>query len=466
MRQVTVVPCHSGFLEEVDAAIPVFEGRDYEQRLGLLAERIRGKGLDFAVIYADREHFANMDYFIGFEPRFEEALLIVDRNGACTLVTGNECLPYSWVSPVALTRVLYQNFSLQGQPRGESARLEDIFRQAGITAGSVVGLAGYKYFLPETIFGDPRYTFDVPAFILDSLRAVAGRDNIVNFTGELTGMPSGIRMEIRTAKEVAWAEYAAGKTTNVVLRMLKALKPGVSEMELSLAAMADFSPISVFPMINFGEVHGKTGIRSPGGARLAAGDPCGMCYAIRGALTSRVGVAAADEASFTLAYGDTMDRFYKPFWQAIAAWYETVGMNVPGGKVYDAVMGIIGGPEFGVVLNPGHYIGGDEWVNSPFAKGSDTRIERPAHLQCDIIASQANPFCTAICEDGVIVADESLRQAVALEYPDVWARIANRQQLMRQELGIDLPDDVLPLSNLNGVFFPYLLDLGMVFSFR
>ena len=34
-------------------------------------------GLDAFVVYADREHFANMAYLTGFEPRFEEALLLL-----------------------------------------------------------------------------------------------------------------------------------------------------------------------------------------------------------------------------------------------------------------------------------------------------------------------------------------------------------------------------------------------------
>ena len=37
--------------------------------------------LSAAVIYADREHFANLAYLTGFEPRFEEALAIIYSSG-------------------------------------------------------------------------------------------------------------------------------------------------------------------------------------------------------------------------------------------------------------------------------------------------------------------------------------------------------------------------------------------------
>ena len=35
------------------------------------------RGLDAVIVYADREHFANMSYLTGFDPRWEEALLIL-----------------------------------------------------------------------------------------------------------------------------------------------------------------------------------------------------------------------------------------------------------------------------------------------------------------------------------------------------------------------------------------------------
>ena len=36
--------------------------------------------LTHLVVYGDREHFANLAYLTGFDPRFEEAVLIVGAN--------------------------------------------------------------------------------------------------------------------------------------------------------------------------------------------------------------------------------------------------------------------------------------------------------------------------------------------------------------------------------------------------
>ena len=39
-----------------------------------LRRRMDERGLDQLVVYADREHSANLSYLTGFDPRFEEAL--------------------------------------------------------------------------------------------------------------------------------------------------------------------------------------------------------------------------------------------------------------------------------------------------------------------------------------------------------------------------------------------------------
>ena len=54
---------------------------DYEERLSRLRARCL-ENADAVVIYGDREHKGNMMFFLGFDPRFEKALLIVDAEGA------------------------------------------------------------------------------------------------------------------------------------------------------------------------------------------------------------------------------------------------------------------------------------------------------------------------------------------------------------------------------------------------
>ncbi len=461
MKNIRIVPANPLFLQNECPTRVTLDAADYEQRIALLLGAMKQRGLTHAVIYGDREHFANVEYFTGFEPRFEQTLFVITADDKRSILLGNECFGYSDIIPYPIERILYQNFSLQGQPRGQLKPLHEIFGGLGIDANAKVGLVGYKYFYPE-YDADAENMYDIPMYIYQAL--CKATPNVSNLLPAITGVPDGIRMEIRTAKEIAYAEYHACKAANVVQRILKAIKPGITEAELSTCGGADFSPTSAFPMLNFGD-HISIGLRSPGDRTLELGQAFGLCYAIRWALCARVGVAAYDLNSYPDDVKPLFDSFFKPFWRAIATWYESLRVGVSSGEVYDNVMGIIGDPSFGVTLNPGHYIGGDEWTNAPFAKGSTIPLSKPAHLQSDIICSSGDPIASGICEDGIVLADAALRDALAKEYPDVWQRIQNRRAAMRDTLGIHLHEDVLPLSNLCGAYFPFMLDTTKVFAF-
>ncbi len=84
------MPQASAGVRLIDAKLPDFgvpEKRPelskdlYATRFASFAERVRAAGLSAAAVYADREHFANLAYLTGFDPRFEEALMIY-RAGA------------------------------------------------------------------------------------------------------------------------------------------------------------------------------------------------------------------------------------------------------------------------------------------------------------------------------------------------------------------------------------------------
>ncbi len=45
----------------------------YATRVERPRERLRARGIERLVVYADREHSANLAYLSGFDPRFEEA---------------------------------------------------------------------------------------------------------------------------------------------------------------------------------------------------------------------------------------------------------------------------------------------------------------------------------------------------------------------------------------------------------
>ena len=145
------------------ASLEEFQSRIEAARLAMESRR-----LTHLVVYGDREHFANLAYLTGFDPRFEEALLVIPARDTPVLLVGNECEAYLSVSPLfAAGRLLserFQSFSLLNQPRSSSRMLDQIFRDLGIAKGSSVGCVGWKYFsASEHPLGNR--AIDLPAYI-------------------------------------------------------------------------------------------------------------------------------------------------------------------------------------------------------------------------------------------------------------------------------------------------------------
>ena len=130
-----------------------------------------------------------------------------------------------------------------------------------------------------------------------------------------------------------------------------------------------------------------------------------------------------------------------------------------GGEVYARVDERRDAGLYRFAVNPGHYLHLDEWVHSPFTPGSEVTLRAGMVLQSDIIPVSAGPFCYINAEDGVALADASLREEIARDYPRCWARMTQRRRFMREVLGIPLDESVLPLSNIPGWLAPYIWDM-------
>src|SRR5262245_11001965 len=101
-------------------------------------------GCDWLAVYGDREHFGNLIFLTGFEPRFEEAFLLLGPGGRRVLMAGNECESYAGLAALAdLTVLRCQTLSLMGQDRTAFPRFSDRLADAGISAGDSIGLVGW-----------------------------------------------------------------------------------------------------------------------------------------------------------------------------------------------------------------------------------------------------------------------------------------------------------------------------------
>ena len=167
---------------------PTIPAAIYGERLGRLRDRLAARGYDVGIVYADREHSANLAYLTGFDPRFEEAVLIVGRQGLPLLLTGNECVGMAEASPLPMRVELHQDLSLPSQPRDRSttARRDPYRRRCRDRCpGRDDRLEGVL----------DRTRIEVPAFIVDEVRC--GRRS----TAALSRTPATSSPALRTGSE-------------------------------------------------------------------------------------------------------------------------------------------------------------------------------------------------------------------------------------------------------------------------
>jgi hypothetical protein len=435
------------------AAPPAIDTAEYERRCD---ETLARAGTPWVAVYGDREHSANLLFLTGFDPRFEEALLLLGPGKRRVLLVGNEGIVHAAVAGLPLQIELFQGFSLMGQPRQSTPRLDRVLDGLGLASADQVGVVGWKY-LTAAESDDPSRPAWVPAVIVDSLRLVTGTDPI-DVTAVLMDPRDGLRGH-NSADQIAAFAWAALRVSQAVFRVVRGMRPGMTERDVAAQMGYAGEPLSMHPIVASGAPGQPiNGLRSPGGRQIAIGDgiSCGIGY--WGSLCCRAGLVE-DAAGI-----DLFTDYVRPYFLAQAAWYAMVGIGVTGGEVAAAVETALAGAgaTFRPMLNPGHLISYDEWVHSPIERDSQVPLASGMAVQCDIIPTPI-PAGTALnCEDSIVLADEALRAEIASRYPELWARIDRNRDLMQHQLGLTLRPETLPLSLANAYLPPAWLSPEMV----
>lgn len=439
---------------------PELDESHYAGRVERLRARAAEAGIEALVIYGDREHFANLAYLCGVDPRFEEALLVLAGDKDPVLITGPENQGYARISPLDLDLRLYPPFGLLGQNRRHTPDIEKTLKGVGLRQGMATGVIGWKYFTPfETQI--PGSWLEIPSYVADAIRSVAGAGNVQNATALLMHPTTGLRA-VNGIDQIAQFEYAASHVSESVKKVLMALQPGISERELADHLRLGRIPLSCHPMISSGD-RTRLGLASPADKVIQKGEPFQIAVGVHGALTCRAGWVAQGPEDLPAGARDYATKLAGPYFDCAAAWYETVGLGVTGGELDALVKARLGDPFFGVSLNPGHLIHLDEWMNSPIYPDSRETLRSGQALQLDIIPATGTVYGTANIEDGIVLLDESSRLDFKRRYPDAWNRIEARRGFMADKLHIQLKPEALPMSNLAGYFAPFMLAPENVF---
>jgi Xaa-Pro aminopeptidase len=433
---------------------------EYEARIEAARERMRGESLTHLVVYGDREHFGNMTYLTGFDPRFEEALLVLTHDRDPLLIVGNECEAYLPVSPLykagKLRHERYQPFSLLSQPRDSSRELDAILAGEHITTHSTVGCVGWKYFYHETEEPDK---LDIPAYIADSLRKLAGE--VWNATGLFMNPRDGLRTSCSPA-EIAFFEYSNVLASEAMKQLIFALRDGILDTDLARQAQYPGLPFNCH-MTLVTEANRDQPLGGPMGATIRRGSVFASNIGYWGSNICRAGWVAESADDLPEAARDYVESFAGPYFEAMGEWFGMLRIGVEGGKLWQLIREKLPYEKFGIYLNPGHLIHLDEWVSSPIYRDSYDPIRSGMVMQVDVIPASATYFSTRM-EDGVVIADVDLRAQLEAQYPECYARCQERRAFMTNTLGIDLPDEILPLSNIPAIVPPFFLSPNRVLA--
>ena len=430
-------------------------------RMDALRAAMAARRLEALVIYGDREHAANLEWVTGFDPRFEEALLVVTPDRAL-LIAGNECLPYTGISPlVAVGDVAVAHcasLSLISQPR-HGRRIADILADI-VPPGGLVGAAGWKCFdasemdLPET-------ALDLPAFLADPLRALAGR--VVNATDLFMHPHHGLRCTV-DADEIARLEFANQMAARALTRLMFALREGETDFAAYQSAHVGGLPLGCHATFATGD-RAAQGLSGPTGQVLRRGSQISFNISHWRSNVCRAGWLAHGPEDLPETARDYLGSFAGPYVAALSVWFGMMRPGVPGGAVSARMQALLPHHLFGIDLNPGHLIGLDEWISSPIFEGSDLPLRSGMAMQSDVIPGHPVYGSTRM-EDGYVIADEALRADLKARFPGVAARCAARAAFMREVIGLEVPDCLLPMADTCGIVAPFFLDPGLVITLK
>ena len=446
---------------ETDAGIPVMlTDKTMQERLQRVLARMQAEQLDSIVFWCDLEHGSNFEYLTGFLTRFEEGLLVLKSDGDACLILGNENLKLGVHSRLKARVIHCPYFSLPNQPMDGERSLAEIFREAGIGRKQKIGVVGWKLFRASN--KDSRYMFDLPEYVMCALREAADGGEIVNAAALMIG-PGGART-VNNANEIAHYAFGSALASDCVIRTMDTMECGMNELELAGHMQAMGQDPTVVTICAAGPRYEHANLY-PRSRILEKGDTVSLTCGYKGGLASRSGYAVVSAEELPPQCRGYIKELVEPYFRTVVIWLEQIRIGMTGGQLFELVDTVLPRERYHWKLCPGHLTADEEWLSSPVYEHSEEILQSGMMLQLDIIPSVQGYGGTG-CENGIVLADESLRSALREEAPEEFARMQRRREWIGRELGIRLPEHVLPLSSGVGYLRPYMLAKGMAMTVK
>ena len=412
---------------------------------------MRNKGLDCIIVYCDTEHGSNFEYLTGFISRFEESLLVLHASGEGYLLMGNENTRMVNYSRIEAKCIHVPFFSLPYQPMPNDDRLISYFEKAMIRPEMKVGLVGWKWFTSS--YENNEQLFDLPHYVVKTIKEITTK--VINVTEIFIDPQDGARV-VNNANEIAHYEFGASLASLGVLQAMNAIEVGKSEMEIAALMNLGGQYNSVVTICATGDRFENANLY-PSAKTIKAGDRLSLTVAYKGGLSSRAGYAVEKTEQLPQDQSDYLEVIVKPYFSTIATWLEEIHIGMLGKEMYALVDKILPQSQYNWLLNPGHLTADEEWLTSMVSAESMGIIQSGMLFQVDIIPS-VKGYGGISVECTIALADSQLRLEIEKQYPELWGLIATRQKYIRDVIGINISDEVLPMSDTVAYCRPYLLD--------
>jgi len=427
---------------------------------------MKTRKLDAIIVYGDREHFGNITYLSGYDPRFEESILIVGRTNSPILLVGLEGAAYAkCIAQIHAKQRVVPYFSLMGQSLSRSMKPKEppeLFREAGIKRGMKVGVAGWKHYT-QNDFKNSSLAIEIPSYLVDALRETIGSTtNVTNANDLLTDPKIGLRNS-HSADEIAVFEFAATTCSRYMYNLITNLQDGMTEYEAAQLIGLNGVPLITHIMLSSGD-RARAGLCSPSSRRIKRGDPFTAAFGVRGSLVCRAAYVVEKEKELENIQPDYLTKICIPYFKLLATWYQSIKVDASGNDVFNRINREAHSLGLKLALNPGHFIDLEEWTNSPFYPGSPYILKSGMMLQSDMIPIVPAPKFGVNVEDTIVLADEKLRSSLRNRHPEMWHRIERRREFMTTRLGLSLNPEILPLCDNAAVLRPFLLAKNMVLT--
>lgn len=437
-----------------DCSLPVLlSDETMLSRKEKVLKKMEQEGLEKLIVYGDVEHSGNFSYLVGFFTRFEEALLVLDRNGEMVLMLGNENLNKCSKARFESTAVHVSLFSLPNQPNRNDKNFKELLEEAGICAGARIGLVGWKNF--TSLAEDNRNLYDLPSYIVDALKDIIKDDALLSNQTKLFIGENGVRTT-NNANEIAHYEYGASLASDGVLDAMNLLDVDVTELELGDKLQRYGQHTNVVTIASSGERFVKANM-FPTENKVEKGDAISLTVGYAGGSSSRAGYAvSAKEELPELARG-YLEELAMPYYAAYVSWLENIRIGMKGYELFDMIDKVLPRKDYHWYLCPGHLTAEEEWMSSPIYEGSLEVLKSGMIFQIDIIPFKEG-MAGVSAESTVVLADPELRDQIRTQYPEMWDRMKRRAEYLKEELNINLSDDILPMCSTVAYLRPYMLN--------